>query len=206
MTKRQTDVESLTDQISSLRDHRKNLRRGPSFNMRDQGDFSDKVKFRDFDLEEEQLLEKKIDLRIRLESLVREQRRLNESHLHPSSGTRLDVFYPTLPAPGALLRFDPENKMSGCWEHPHGSGNRGFRNLAQDVQSYRTHEGKTSWALNMSARFLPAIMVPGDAISTLLPCEPVLIGDHTPYVKIMVNSIRRDSEILWAPVSDLVLV
>lgn len=40
----------------------------------------------------------------------------------------------------------------------------------------------------------------------LLPDESVLIGDHTDFVRVMVNSVRRDSDVLCAPVYDLVLV
>jgi len=117
--------------------------------------------------------------------------------------TRLDELYPTLPAPGAMLKFDPKNlKTEGRWRHPIESGEMGYRNLAMGVRSFMNPNTlEPSWSLEF-----PAVMVRPDAISTLLPCEAVMIGGHTPYVKIMVNSVRRDSEILWAPVSDLVLV
>jgi hypothetical protein len=123
------------------------------------------------------------------------------TRIFPAS-TRLADLYPTLPAPGAMLKFDPSNKSAGRWEHPIGSMNKGFRNLAVGVRSFMNpHTLEPSWSLEF-----PAIIVRPDAILTLLPCEAVMIGGHTPYVKIMVNSVRRDSDILWAPVDDLVLV
>ena len=194
----QSEYDMLLRQLDDLRYYRKNLRSGPSFNMWEQ-DFLGKVKYRDFEAEEERLLEKEIDIRMRLEELRRNQRGLNEQRVHPASGTRLDELYPTMPAPGALLRFDPKNvKSEGRWRHPIENGEMGYRNLATGVK--RSYDNMT-WTL-MS----PFVMVHPEAMATLLPCEPALVGDHTAFVRIMVNSVRRDSEILWAPVTDLVLV
>lgn len=199
------ELESLLQRLDELKDYRRNLRSGPSFHLHEQ-DFMGRVKYRDFEAEEEDLIEKEVRLRIQIDACKREVRGLKDlPATSTGSGTRLDELYPTLPAPGAMLKFDPSNKAEGRWEHPIGSKNRGFRNLSQGVKSFRTNDGRVSWSLDMS-NGTPAVMVRPDAISTLLPCEPAMIGDHTPYVKIMVNSVRRDSEILWAPVNDLVLV
>lgn len=149
---------------------------------------------------------REVNIRMRMEELRRARRGLNEQRLNPASGCRLDELYPTLPAPGALLRFDLTNKSAGRWrykpdEQQVGEGDIGYRNLAIGVKSFRTSTGEMSWSLES-----PFVLAHPDAAITLLPCEPVLIGDLKPYVKIMVNTVRRDSEILWSPVSDLVIV
>lgn len=199
------EYDILARQLDDLVYYRKNLRSGPSFNMWEQ-DFSGKVKYRDFEYEESRLMDKEVDIRVRMEELRRRQRGLNEQRLNPASGCRLDELYPTLPASGALLRFDPSNKGEGRWRYKPdkqqvGEGDIGYRNLAIGVKSFRTSTGEMSWSLES-----PFVLVHPDAAITLLPCEPVLVGDHTPYIKIMVNTVRRDSEILWSPVSDLVIV
>ncbi len=195
------ELEYLEQQLDDLRYHRKNLRSGPSFNMWEQ-DFTGKVKYRDFAFEEEELLEKEIRLRVQIEELKRDSRGLK--HVKPTSvgsGIRLDELFPTMPAAGALLKFDPNNKKEGRWKHVTESGEEpGYRNLPQGVKPPAPGDARTGTLV------FPAVMVHPEAVSTLLPCDPTMIGGHTWYVKIMVNSVRRDSEILWCPVSDLVLV
>lgn len=190
MMHREDEIKYLEQELYRIREARIAASRheGMSFNPWEQGDYSGRVKFRDFEQETEDLMEREVRIRIRLEKL--------REIVRPFSGARLIEFYPTMFAPGALLKFDSADPdREGRWKD---AENNPCRNLPIGLMP--CHYGNQGHTLTS-----PFVLVRSDAISTLLPGRALLVME-SPWIKIMVNSNRRDSDILWSPISDLILL